>query len=254
MRSYISTGFRRSAALSSATLLSILALAVPASAHVTIDPGTATAGGSDLQLTFRVPDEEANANTVKLEITFPTDHPIASVLVSPIAGWTSQVENTTLPTPIHTDDGDISQVVSKVTWSGGQIAPGQYQGFPVMLGLLPSGVNQVVFKAVQTSSNGDIVRWIDLSQAGQPAPDHPATVLRLNPDTSKSGPSPSAPATPSVTVSATVPTTPAAKSSDSTARTLAGAGLAVAVVAALGAGVAIARAGRRSRPSGGSEE
>ena len=46
---------------------------------------------------------------------------------------------------------------------------------------LPDGVAQLAFKAIQTYSNGDIVRWIDLPQAGQPAPEHPAPVLALTP-------------------------------------------------------------------------
>lgn len=32
---------------------------------------------------------------------------------------------------------------------------------------------------IATYSNGDVVRWIDVAQPGQPAPDHPAPVLTL---------------------------------------------------------------------------
>lgn len=159
----------------------VLATALPASAHVTITPSTVTAGGSDVQLTFRVPNEESTASTVQVQVAFPTDHPIASVLVQPAPGWTAKIDTTAPATPIHTDDGEISQVVSEVTWSGGQIAPGQYGAFTVLFGQLPDTA-QVVFKAVQTYSNGDVVRWIDLPQAGQGAPDHPAPVLALATD------------------------------------------------------------------------
>jgi uncharacterized protein DUF1775 len=69
--------------------------------------------------------------------------------------------------------------VSEVTWKGGTIQPGQYQDFSVSADPLPSGVGQLVFKAVQTYSNGAVVRWIDLPQAGQPEPEHPAPVLTL---------------------------------------------------------------------------
>jgi hypothetical protein len=37
----------------------------------------------------------------------------------------------------------------------------------------------LVFKALQCYSNGDIVRWIETSSPGQPAPDYPAPVLTL---------------------------------------------------------------------------
>ena len=71
--------------------------------------------------------------------------------------------------------------MSEVTWRGGQILPGQYQDFSVSADPLPAGVSQLAFKAIQTYSNGDVVRWIDLPQPGQPAPEHPAPVLTLTP-------------------------------------------------------------------------
>jgi len=49
-------------------------------------------------------------------------------------------------------------------WSGGRIAPGQFQDFSVSADPLPQGVSQLAFKAIQTYSNGDVVRWIDVPQ------------------------------------------------------------------------------------------
>jgi periplasmic copper chaperone A len=46
---------------------------------------------------------------------------------------------------------------------------------------LPDGVSQLAFKAIQTYSDGNVVRWIDLPQAGQPEPEHPAPILSLAP-------------------------------------------------------------------------
>ena len=96
----------------------------------------------------------------------PTDHPIAQFLVKPVPGWTVSVKTVTLAKPIVTDDGSFATAVSEVTWTGGKILPGQYQDFSVSADPLPSGISQLVFKAVQTYSNGDVVRWIDLPQAG----------------------------------------------------------------------------------------
>lgn len=221
--------------IAAAATLGVIALAVPASAHVTVSPDAAAKGGSDLEVTFRVPNEEDKATTTKLEVTFPTDHPIASVLAQPEAGWTAQVENTTLATPIKTDDGSISQVVSKITWTGGQIAPGQYKGFHVIFGKLPDDADQLVFKAVQTYSNGDVVRWIDLTQPGKAMPDHPAPVLTL---TKAADGSDAKPAKPAVAVTATK------SGSDSTARGLGIAGLVVGVLGLLAGAYALV-AGRR---------
>lgn len=156
----------------------VLALAVPAFAHVTITPGSAPQG-STAELTFKVPNEEPKAATVELQVQVPTAHPIAQFLVKPVPGWTVTVQTVTLPKPIVTDDGSFTTAVSEVTWKGGTIQPGQYQDFSVSADPLPSGVGQLAFKAVQTYSNGDVVRWIDLPQAGQPEPEHPAPVLTL---------------------------------------------------------------------------
>ncbi|MEZ0111425.1 uncharacterized protein YcnI [Catenulispora sp. EB89] len=242
----------RGSALAGA-VLTVLAIAGPASAHVTIGPNTSPKGGSDVELTFRVPNEEAQANTTQVEVDFPTDKPITGVLPEPTPGWTVKVDNLTLTTPIKTDDGTVTQVVQRITWSGGQLAPGQYQGFRVMLGSLPDNADSLTFKALQTYSNGDVVRWIDVQQPGQPEPDHPAPVLTLTaavPDGGSSAPSsPSSQTTASATVSAPssstgTTTTAAAKTSDSTARGLGIAGIVVGVLG-LGAGAFGISAARR---------
>ena len=246
----------RGAALAG-TVLILLAVAGPASAHVTIGPDTTAKGGSDVELTFRVPNEEAQATTTQVEVDFPTDKPITGVLPEPAPGWTAKVDSLTLPTPIKTDDGTVTQVVQRITWSGGQLAPGQYQGFRVMLGHLPDDANSLTFKALQTYSNGDVVRWIDVQQPGQPEPDHPAPVLTLTaaaPDGTQPGArSSSVTATASAlgstsgTNSTTTSTsTPAAsaESSDSTARGLGIAGIVIGVLG-LGAGAFGIMAARR---------
>jgi uncharacterized protein YcnI len=160
--------------------LGLLALAGTAWAHVTITPQSAPQGGT-AELTFKVPNEESSAATVEVQVQVPTAHPIAQFLVRPVPGWTVSVQTVSLPKPIVTDDGSFSTAVSEVTWRGGQIPPGQYQDFSVSADPLPSGVSQLAFKAIQTYSNGDVVRWIDLAQAGQPDPEHPAPVLTLTP-------------------------------------------------------------------------
>ncbi|WP_238006360.1 YcnI family protein [Dactylosporangium sp. AC04546] len=158
------------------------ALAFPAAAgaHVTVNPGTATQGGYT-KVTFRVPNEKDTASTVKLEIAIPTDKPVASVSLKPVAGWTAVAEKGKLATPIKTDDGEITEAVSKITWTAdpaSAIKPGTFQEFDVSLGPLPEA-DQIVFKALQTYSDGEIVRWIDEPAAGAEA-EHPAPVLKLS--------------------------------------------------------------------------
>lgn len=169
---------RRSAAVVLAAGALVAVTALPAAAHVTVSPDSLPKG-STAELTFKVPNEESNATTTEVQIQIPTDHPIAQVLPRQIPGWTVEVKTTTLATPLKTDDGTFTTAVSEIDWTGGNIPVGQYQDFQISADPLPTDTGQLVFKTVQTYSNGDIVRWIDLAQTGQPAPDHPAPVLTL---------------------------------------------------------------------------
>ena len=168
----------RAAVAAAGVALVILLAAVPAGAHVSIKPDVAQKGSFSV-FSFSVPNESSTASTVKLEVTFPTDHPIAFVSVQPIPGWTWSAEKTTLAKPIKTEDGDITQAVSKITWTGGAIAPGEFQLFTVSAGPLPTKAKSIEFKAVQTYSDGEVVRWIESTPKGGPEPEHPAPVLKL---------------------------------------------------------------------------
>ena len=220
----------------------LLALAGPAFAHVTITPGSAPQG-STAELTFKVPNEESRAATVELQVQVPTAHPIAQFLVKPVPGWTVTVQTVTLPKPIVTDDGSFTTAVSEVTWKGGTIQPGQYQDFSVSADPLPSGVGQLVFKAVQTYSNGDVVRWIDLPRAGQPDPEHPAPVLTL---TSAGGGADAAASAQGALPAASTAGGGTGGSTGTTALALGAAGLAAGLLG-LAAGGAAWRRGRRDR-------
>jgi uncharacterized protein YcnI len=154
-----------------------------ASAHITVSAPEATSGGSDAVIRFRVPDESDTARTVGLKVQLPTDTPIASVLVQPKTGWSVSVKQSKLATPIKTDDGDITEVVSEIDWkvgSGAQgIGPGQFDEFVVIAGQLPEA-KSLTFKAVQTYSDGSSVSWIEEPAPGSSAePEHPAPVLTL---------------------------------------------------------------------------
>jgi uncharacterized protein YcnI len=157
--------------------------ALPAWGHVTVHPSSLPAGSSDVEITFRVPNERSNANTVMLQVYFPTNLPLLTVDVLPVPGWKSTVQTQNLSKPVQTDDGLVSQVVSEVTWTAtaGGISQGQYEDFPIAAGAMPSQSGPLVFKALQTYSSGETVRWIEVPIAGQPQPDTPAPILTLTP-------------------------------------------------------------------------
>jgi uncharacterized protein YcnI len=217
------TGLRRIGIVGAVTTATLLLFAGPALAHITVTPDSVVAGSTDV-LTFHVPNEEAKADTVKVDIQIPIDHPIAQLLVAPVPGWTASVKTITLAKPIVTDDGKFTQAVSEVIWSGGKIPPGQFQNFSISADPMPTGESQVTFKAIQTYSDGDIVRWIDLEQPGQPDPAHPAPTVALTAGTT------------TATAAGKTTTTAAASagsSADGLARVLAIAGLLLAVLASL---------------------
>jgi uncharacterized protein YcnI len=129
---------------------------------------------------FQVPNERDNASTVALEVTFPADHPIASVSVQQKAGWSFAIEKQTLPEPIKGPfGGEVTEAVSKITWTGGAIQPGTFDLFTVRAGSLPRNVNQLEFQAAQTYSNGEVVNWNEPTVKGGDEPEHPAPVLKL---------------------------------------------------------------------------
>src|SRR5215469_7328292 len=173
---------RRACIAFAATAAAMVLLPAPALAHITVTPDSVPAGSTTV-LTFHVPNEESKADTVKVDVQIPTTHPIAQLLVQPVPGWSVSVKTITLAKPLTTDDGTFNQAVSEVTWSGGKILPGQFQSFTISADPMPTGESQVAFKAIQTYSNGNVVRWIDVQQPGQAEPAHPAPVVTLTTST-----------------------------------------------------------------------
>ncbi|MEV4168389.1 YcnI family protein [Nonomuraea sp. NPDC049709] len=239
---------RRAATVLAATTALTAGLALPALAHVTIQPGTAEQGGFT-KVAFRVPNERDNASTTKIEVSFPADHPLAFVSVKPVPGWKVKVTEGKLPAPVKTEYGDLEEAVTKVVWEGGKINPGEFQEFEVSMGQLPKDVDSLMFPTKQTYSGGEVVDWSEAPKTDGTEPEHPAPLLKLVPAAGDGGSSPgaSASASPSAAPAAAAPSvTPmaAASTSDGTARLLGGAGLAVGVI-----GVVIGALGLRRRPS-----
>ncbi|MFK0152229.1 YcnI family protein [Streptomyces sp. NPDC090493] len=172
----------RVVAVAAVTGTAVLAVSSPAFAHVSVQPeGTAAKGGYAV-IDFKVPNERDNAATTKVEVNFPADHPIASVMPQPMAGWKIDVTKSKLAKPLEMHGEQIDQAVTKVTWTAEDkgIEPGYFQKFPLSVGALPENTDELVFKAVQTYSNKEVVRWIEVQQKGQDEPENPAPVLALS--------------------------------------------------------------------------
>jgi len=159
-----------------------LALLVPATAqaHVTLQPNEAPEGAYTV-LDVRVPNETDNENTTKVAVQFPEG--FGDVSYQPVPGWTVEVVHDRLKKPIQTDDGPITEGVKEVIFSGGKLAPGEFQDFPLSVQIPGEAGEELTFKAVQTYEN-EVVRWI-----GAPETEHPAprVLVTASSDESSSG-------------------------------------------------------------------
>jgi uncharacterized protein YcnI len=149
-------------------VLIALALLVPAAAqaHVTLQPNEAPAGAYTV-LDVRVPNESDSENTTKVAVQFPEG--FGDVSYQPVPGWNVEVVHDKLKKPIQTDDGPITEGVKEVTFSGGKLAPGEFQDFPLSVQIPGKAGEELTFKAVQTYE-GEVVRWIGAPESEHPAP------------------------------------------------------------------------------------
>jgi uncharacterized protein YcnI len=150
-----------------------------AAAHVTVSPSSLPQGTSDAVLTFRVPNESATASVTGVRVQFPLAHPIVVVNPEAGSGWTVSVHTTRLANPITTDDGTFTSTTSEVDWTGSSIPVGQFGEFSVLAQGIPSGTPALVFKAIQSYSDGSVVSWIEVPDRAVPAPAHPAPTITL---------------------------------------------------------------------------
>ncbi|MFC8451425.1 DUF1775 domain-containing protein [Kitasatospora sp. NPDC057223] len=182
------------AATVAAVLAGSLALAVPALAHVEVESETARALAVNATITFTAEAESTTAGLARFQVVLPEGITAADVVLAEAPqGWTFAA----------TADG--------YTVGGPALAPGKDAVHKVTVRQLPDA-GELVFKTLETYSDGEIVRWIELPQGGA-EPQHPAPVLRLAaaaPGAAPLSPSASAsPASPSASASSASPSSPA---------------------------------------------
>ena len=236
--------FVRSGVTLTATGLLVLAGAGIASAHVTAHSPDQLTQGGDAEIVFRSPNESQNQSPMtKLTVNFPLGTPLSNADVEPVPGWTAQVTMTHLATPVKMTDLTVTDAVGSITWTttGAGLADGQFQEFPISTEGLPTNTSELVFTAVQTYADGEVVNWNQPTPPNGPEPDNPAPHLALAAAGSDGD-------TGGVTAAAT-PAAAQAGTSDDTARWLGGIGVVLAA-AALGFGLGAWLRGRRSAPAG----
>ncbi|HET9657717.1 MAG TPA: YcnI family protein [Kineosporiaceae bacterium] len=235
----------RPLAVAALAVSGILGLALPAAAHVTVSADDSARGAADSILTFRVPNEDDTASTVKVEIKFPVKDPIASVKPAVRPGWTVTTKTVTFDPPITTDDGTITSGVGEVVYTANTpadgIGAGQFATFQVLAGPLPDAAS-LTFPTVQTYSNGKTQSWVEPVTDPANLPESAAPVLTLT--AAKQATSQQAPATAATRTSGTGGGSATTSGSDAAARTF---GIIGTGLGALGVAVGVVGL-RRRRP------
>jgi periplasmic copper chaperone A len=120
-----------------------------AAAHVTINPDAVPAD-SFARFDLRVPNEREDASTTKVAVKLPEG--LVEVSFEHKQGWKRSV------------------TMKTVTWRGGKIGPGEFDEFGLSAKVPDEPGTKLTFPAVQTYSNGEVVRWISAPDADEPAP------------------------------------------------------------------------------------
>lgn len=145
-RHRLATPARLGAAL---TVFLVTALsASPAFAHVGVDVDD-NRPGARARYTVSVPNESETADTVEVAVELPEGLDV--VRVEPPPTW------------------DMVERDGVLTISGGSLPPGGSQDF-LFVAFNPPQRGEVAFPALQTYSDGEVVRWTGEPDSDQPAP------------------------------------------------------------------------------------
>ena len=168
-------------ALYTSIALGFALLAIPASAHVTLENQEARVGAS-YKGVLKVPHGCEKTATVSIRVKIPDG--VIGVKPMPKPGWTLTTVTGKYPKAYKLFHAEISEGVTEISWSGGKLPDAWYdefvfQGF--VAGDLQAG-KTIYFPVVQECEKG-VHRWIEIPAEGKSASDYPepAPGLRLVP-------------------------------------------------------------------------
>jgi uncharacterized protein YcnI len=193
--------------VAAAASIGLLADTAPAWAHVHADADNPTPGSYSV-VTFKVPNEsEKGALTTQLSVALPD---VASASTEAMPGWTAKLDRDT-----------AAGTTRSVTWTaapGTGIGPDQFALFRISVKL--PDTKTVSLPATQTYSDGTVVKWDQPTPPGGAEPEHPAPEIALTGTAQGDDDMP-----------VMTPSAQTAAPTDNTSRWLAGAALAVSVIA-----------------------
>jgi len=133
-----------------------------ASAHVSVGPKE-TSQGAYQMFTVKVPSEKEDVSTTKIQVLIPEEVNISRF--EPKPGWTYEIQK------------DGSDKITSVTWTteGEGLTATEFGQFN-MNGKVGDKATEIIWKAIQTYSDGSVVEWVEAEEAN-----YPASVTVVNP-------------------------------------------------------------------------
>lgn len=149
---------------------SLLAMAIPAFAHITLEQREAAIGGS-YKAVLRVPHGCAGEATTAITLKIPEGFVNAKPM--PKAGWHLDITTGDYAKSYMLHGSPVTTGATEISWSGGNLPDNQYEEFIVsgtLAGDLEAG-SMLYFPVIQTCVSGE-QDWIDISgsDSGEPAP------------------------------------------------------------------------------------
>jgi uncharacterized protein YcnI len=153
----------------------------PALAHVTLENQQAHIGAG-YKAVFRVPHGCDGTPTVRLRVQIPEG--VIGVKPMPKPGWKVEIIKGKLAKPYDDHGKSISEGVTEVVWSGGNLPDEHYDEFVLRANLTHAlkPDTTLYFPVVQECDKG-VERWIEIPAEGKRAGDYqrPAPGLKLLP-------------------------------------------------------------------------
>jgi uncharacterized protein YcnI len=149
----------------------VLAAASPALAHVDLVNDQASPG--EFIATFQVPHGCDGAATTAIRVQIPAG--VYDVKPMPKSGWKLAIQTGKYAVPFTDGGQTISQGVTEVSWTGGNLPDSEYDQFTfytVLADSLAKG-STVYFPVVQECEKGAVARWIQIPAAGKSEDDYP---------------------------------------------------------------------------------
>jgi periplasmic copper chaperone A len=147
--------------LSAGVVLALLASS--AHSHVVFDVPKTGAGELTLAA-LRVSHGCDGSPTKQIEVTIPEG--VTRVIPRAASGWTVSTQTRRLATPITLHGRQVSEVTSKIIWTGGQLPDLLYEEFEFRFAA-PRAPGQVLYFPVQQTCEQGSTNWQAVPRAGQ---------------------------------------------------------------------------------------